>query len=273
MSLDPIHVECDHCGTSFVATPKRTFLGFQRLTCKNCHAKIIHPLTPGFRITYWVIAVLLLIFIVNAFGSGGYAYPGGVGIAVLFAIYRDWTLRKRISTQAPPPAQKRAIRSPTTSPVATNTCASCGYLAPAHMKFCPECGVKLVAERHEPEAVVARSPTPSSIQQDQALATSGSTAQLTPSALPAAPALAKNHQSNENHDRLLLLCQRLRTGDLALDQYQALAKAVGASVRQEGFFGGKYIVSHGYTLVSFNNVPSMKPWFLQHVVPAIESKA
>ena len=273
MSLDPIHVECDHCGSSFVANPKRTFLGFQRLTCQNCHGKIVYPLTPGFRITYWVIAALLLLFIVNAFGSGGYAYPGGAGLAVFFAIYRDWTLRKKISTQAPPPPQKRPIRSPATNSAAKNTCASCGYLAPAHMKFCPECGAKLVAERPAPEEVVARPPASSSIQQDPALGASGSIAQLKHSALPAAPAPARSHQSIENHARLLLLCQRLRTGDLALDQDQALAKAVGASVRREGFFGGKYIVAHGYTLVSFNNVPSLKPWFIEHVLPAIESKA
>ena len=95
MSLEQTQIECDHCGSSFVTTPTRTFLGFQRFTCPNCHKKIIYPLTGGFRVTYWVIAILMLLFAINAFGSGGYAYPGGVGLAIFYAIYKDWTLRKR----------------------------------------------------------------------------------------------------------------------------------------------------------------------------------
>ena len=270
MSLDPIHVECDHCGSSFVATPKRTFLGFQRLTCQNCQEKIVYPLTPGFRITYWVIAALLLLFIVNAFSSGGYAYPGGAGLAVLFAIYRDWTIRKRISNQASPPVRNRPIRSPVTNSGAKNTCASCNYAAPAHMKFCPECGAKLVSERPASETVVAHPPASSF---EPALSDGKPITQLNQGALPAARVPAKSQQSRESNARLLLLCQRLRTGDLAYDQYEVLAKAVGASIRREGIFGGKYIVAHGYTLVSFNNVPSLKPWFIENVLPAIESKA
>lgn len=79
--------------------------------------------------------------------------------------------------------------------------------------------------------------------------------------------------SREKQERLLLLCQRLRDGDLAYDQYQVLAQAVGASIRRESFFGGKYIVTHGYKMASFNNIPSLKPWFIEHIIPDIEAKA
>lgn len=119
MSLEQIKVGCDHCGSSFVATPTRTFLGFQRITCPNCRAKIIYPLTSGFRVTYWVIAILMLLYAINAFMSGGYAYPGGIGLAVLFAIYRDRTLRKRIGTtdfssapNHPSERAQKAMRAP-----------------------------------------------------------------------------------------------------------------------------------------------------------------
>ena len=266
MSLDPIQVQCDQCGSSFIAAPHRTFLGFQRLNCQNCQAKIVYPLTAGFRITYWAIAVLMLLFAVNAFKSGGYAYPGGLGIAVLFAIYRDWALQKKTQTTPLQSAPRYSNRITASNSPATSTCASCNYTAPVQVKFCPECGAKIVPEPTLQAHSAAREQT-SSLPRD------GQNSPLTKTIQPPFQTPVKVKSSVESNDRLLLLCQRLRTGDLALDQYEVLARAVGASIRREGIFGGKYIVTQGYTMVAFNNIPSMKPWFIEHVLPAIESKA
>lgn len=271
MSLDPMQVDCNHCGSTFVATPKRTFLGFLRFTCQNCEGKILYPLTPGFRVTYWVIAALMLVFIISAFSSGGYAYPGGVGLAVLFAIYRDWTLRGRIISPHPPHNQSLPIPTSTTKPLSRNRCATCEYMAPPNMKFCPECGTKLGLASSVSEDLVAHHTAPTTVEQP---GPSGAvSAQPKQSKRPAAVLYARSQGGLVNRARLLSLCQRLRTGDLAYDQYELLAKAVGASIRREGIFGGKYIVTQGYNMVSFNNVPSLKPWFIENVLPAIEAKA
>lgn len=72
-------------------------------------------------------------------------------------------------------------------------------------------------------------------------------------------------------DRLLALCHRLRTDSLAFDQYQILAAAIGASLAQEGFFGGAYVIRHQQAVSKFNNLPALRPWFMKHVLPVIEA--
>jgi len=143
MSLEQIEAGCDLCGFSFVATPTRTFLGFRRITCPNCHAKIIYPLTSGFRFTYWVIAIVMLLYAIIAYRSGGYAYPGGIGLAVLFAIYRDWTLRRRIGATDFSPAQHRLYQQAEALFPSTFACPACNSSIPSEAKFCSECGVEL----------------------------------------------------------------------------------------------------------------------------------
>lgn len=88
---------------------------------------------------------------------------------------------------------------------------------------------------------------------------------------PDRPAPRPSTARGPEHERLLNLCRRLRTDDLALDQYESLAKAAGASIRKEGLFGGEYIVTYGHIIASFNNIPSLKPWFIEHILPVVES--
>ena len=102
-----ISATCRSCGTAFVAEPKRTFLGFQRLTCPTCKGKVVYPLTRGYRITYWVILAMMALAIVGAFAQGGFGLPGGLGIAVMIALLRDWTIRKQVmsATELKSPGQ------------------------------------------------------------------------------------------------------------------------------------------------------------------------
>src|ERR1019366_2826948 len=53
-------------------------------------------LTSGYRTTYWVLFILMVVGIVGTISQGGVAIPGGAGIAVAYALYRDWSIRKRI---------------------------------------------------------------------------------------------------------------------------------------------------------------------------------
>ena len=103
--MKSINATCQSCGTKFAAEPKRTFLGFQKLTCPACKADVLYPLTNGYRITYWIIFALMAITVVSAFAQGGYGFPGGLGIAVLIALFRDWTLKRKVrsaETRKPP---------------------------------------------------------------------------------------------------------------------------------------------------------------------------
>lgn len=96
-NLSPIDAVCTKCGTSFNQEPKRSFLGFQKLICPSCQAEVTYPLTSGYRTTYWVIIVLMTFMILNAFAQGGFGFPGGIGIAMIFALIRDKSIRKRVS--------------------------------------------------------------------------------------------------------------------------------------------------------------------------------
>jgi hypothetical protein len=56
---------CPPCKESFKAVPKRTPAGFSKFKCPKCGKKIKGPLTPGLRITYWIITVILWYYILS----------------------------------------------------------------------------------------------------------------------------------------------------------------------------------------------------------------
>lgn len=112
MALQPIIAICTNCRTKFRETPKRTFLGFQKLRCPKCLQQIIYPLTAGYRVTYWT---LLCLAIIAAVSQGNIPIPGGLGIAMIIAIVRDVRIRRRIGVET-------ASSSPFSSPLASSTC-------------------------------------------------------------------------------------------------------------------------------------------------------
>ncbi len=99
MALSPINVTCKKCNSKFTDVPKRTFIGFQKLVCPTCQEKLTYPLTSGYRATYWVLLVSMVANIFVAISQGGFVVPGLLGIAVLFALIRDRSIRKQVTTK------------------------------------------------------------------------------------------------------------------------------------------------------------------------------
>lgn len=97
MPLEPIKVVCPSCENQFRKIPQRSFLGFQKTTCPSCQEKITYPLTSGFRTTYRVIAVLMVIIIGMSLAQGNIGFPGIIGIAIIYALIRDWQIRKNLA--------------------------------------------------------------------------------------------------------------------------------------------------------------------------------
>ncbi|WP_300115876.1 hypothetical protein [Rhodoferax sp.] len=97
MAMLPIHAVCTTCNTSFNQVPTRTSLGFQRLKCPECKKKVTYPLTNFYRAMYWVFFVLMMLLIVNAFSQGGFGVPGGIGLAIVYALFMDRRIRNRIA--------------------------------------------------------------------------------------------------------------------------------------------------------------------------------
>ena len=100
MALALINAVCPHCFTQFSETPKSSFLGFQKLVCPNCKEDVVYPLTRGYRITYWVLFVYMLLSVVVALSNGEIGFPGGMGIAVMIALVRDKILKSRVAKAA-----------------------------------------------------------------------------------------------------------------------------------------------------------------------------
>ena len=96
MPLSPINAVCTSCKHNFTAVPTRSFLGFQKFICPTCSKAVLYPLTSGYRGFYWVIFVVMCLTILSAFAQGGIGYPGGLGIAVAIALFKDWSIRNRI---------------------------------------------------------------------------------------------------------------------------------------------------------------------------------
>ena len=102
MALDAIDAACTKCKTKFNSVPKQSFLGFQKLECTWCKENITYPLTSSYRTIYWVIFGLMILMIIGSFAQGEIGFPGGFGLAIIFALLRDKIIRKRVSTAAKP---------------------------------------------------------------------------------------------------------------------------------------------------------------------------
>lgn len=86
--------------------PKRSFLGFQKMEWPSCKTTVTYPLTNGYRITYLVIFAIMVLSIIGSYSRGEIGFPGGLGIAVLIALFLDWKIKKRIkSISAAVPSQ------------------------------------------------------------------------------------------------------------------------------------------------------------------------
>ena len=94
MALHPIHSSCPYCQHPFNETPSRSFLGFQKISCPACNENLTYPLSSGFRTTYRVLVIVILL--VNLL-QGRIGFPGIIGIAMCYALFRDWKLRKELN--------------------------------------------------------------------------------------------------------------------------------------------------------------------------------
>lgn len=111
MALQEIDAICRQCHESFRQQPKRTFLGFQRLKCPRCSREVVYPLTPGYRATYWILVGLMALVTIGSLAQGQVAFPGLLGLAVIWGLIEDSRLRKDVAK-----AEAGARAAPTARP-------------------------------------------------------------------------------------------------------------------------------------------------------------
>jgi len=95
MPLSEFEAQSQYCSIKFRQVPKKSFLGFQKVKCASCEKKTAYPLTSGYRTIYWVLLVLMILGIIGNISEGGFAFPGGFGIAIIFALIRDSSIKKK----------------------------------------------------------------------------------------------------------------------------------------------------------------------------------
>jgi|GEM_PF-836871 len=115
----PPKPRCNNCGNQETVERKRSFLGFGKCVCSICESKFADPLVPlskGYRIGYWVMAIGLTLaflpklprFIGEVIGSVMY-YPSALLTTLIeqwpfllfitgavIALRKDAVIRKRI---------------------------------------------------------------------------------------------------------------------------------------------------------------------------------
>lgn len=99
MALSPLRVTCPECQDTFTETPTRSFLGFQKISCPSYRKNLTYPLTSGFRTTYRVLAILMVLMLLANLSQGKVGFPGMIGIAMCYALFRDWHIRKELSIE------------------------------------------------------------------------------------------------------------------------------------------------------------------------------
>jgi len=98
MALAEVDAVCRWCHRGFREQPKRTFLGFQRFVCPHCSREVLYPLTSGYRTTYWVFVGFMILVIIVNLAAGQIAFPGLIGLAMIWALDRDRRLRKEVAS-------------------------------------------------------------------------------------------------------------------------------------------------------------------------------
>ena len=97
MALTPIEGVCRSCGSRFSGIPRRSFYGFQELVCPECKKETTYPLTSGFRITYWIVLVYLVVVSIDDMNQGRHSFlVTTLAIVLVLAIARDWIVRRDI---------------------------------------------------------------------------------------------------------------------------------------------------------------------------------
>jgi hypothetical protein len=85
---------CPYCDQAVEGVPRKTFLGFQAFTCRQCNKEFGYPLFRGYRITYWVLLAIAVGFMFSAPKPRPNIFVLLMGVAVVIDAYRLWKQRK-----------------------------------------------------------------------------------------------------------------------------------------------------------------------------------
>jgi hypothetical protein len=92
---------CQHCHERTSREPKRTFLGFQKISCGQCGRESFYPLTQGYYFSYWAAIILICVLSAVELLNGALPIPGVFFFAVVYGLYQDRKLFRQILAKPP----------------------------------------------------------------------------------------------------------------------------------------------------------------------------
>jgi hypothetical protein len=100
MALNEIDARCSSCLHEFRASPKHSFMGFQKLKCPGCGKDVLYPLTTGYRAIYWVLLAVMSYALIVSWSQGRIVSPGVVAFAIMVALLNDRRMRRELASPA-----------------------------------------------------------------------------------------------------------------------------------------------------------------------------
>lgn len=96
MALAKTRAICRSCNKRFKRRPTRTFLGFQALLCPRCSARVLYPLTSGYRAFYWAYLAVVAVATIAVLVSGKIPIPGLFAVPVVWALLEDGRIKREV---------------------------------------------------------------------------------------------------------------------------------------------------------------------------------
>jgi hypothetical protein len=110
VALRELNAICTTCRTPFRAKPRQSFLGFQQLTCPQAH-RVVYPLTRGYRIAYWILAILIGFGLIQSAVKGQISLLWTVAtILMIIGLIRDAKIRKQVAALKAAPVPRPSKR-------------------------------------------------------------------------------------------------------------------------------------------------------------------
>jgi hypothetical protein len=97
MALPEMSVVCTNCKTRIRARPQRTLLALLKFHCFSCRQDFLYPLTSGYRKTYWLLVIFMVIAIVAMFAHGQIGFPSLLTAIAAAGLYKDASIRKQVA--------------------------------------------------------------------------------------------------------------------------------------------------------------------------------
>ena len=86
-------VTCPHCRHQYEDVAHKSFLGFRKFMCHECHKVFSYPLFRAHRITYWLLLLIAVAFMFKAPDARPNLFVILMGAAVLIDLYLLWKRR------------------------------------------------------------------------------------------------------------------------------------------------------------------------------------